>query len=334
MAEQFLKGLSCPSCAGSLEIQPGTVVLTCKFCNANLLVRGERGAEQCYVPLSVSKEDTIRKIGEWFKSFKIAPDLRHTAKFLETFPVYVPFWRVDSLVVGWVLGEIKKGSGKNQSVEKVERKINDQKQMTVPACDIGEFGVKWVDLQGDTILPFDLGTVQKQGMTFGVLTQQSDAVDLARKTFEDWAKAEAGVTKITFSKTHVLNCKRSIVYYPLWVVRYEYKGRTYQVTADGETPQLLYGRAPGNVMYRISSYVGSVMGSLLALTTAFREVHFDDVRGYPALAILALAGIFWGYRQFRYGGEIKIEQKDKHKKSSFADYLPASIGKAVKEYGY
>lgn len=332
MADQFLKGLSCPACAGSLEIQLGTVVLKCKFCSANLVLCGDRGAHQYYVPLSVSKEDALEQIKKWFHSFRIAMDLRHKAQFLETFPVYIPFWRIDSRIIGWVCGENKKGSGKDRRIEHVERNINDEKQMTLPACDIGEFGVKWVDLQGDTILPFDLETVQKQGMTFGVLTQQSDALQQAKAKFQEWVEEGAGVEKVTFSKTHALNCKCAIVYYPLWVVRYEYKGRTYQVTADGETPQILYGRAPGNMMYRVLSYIGSVMGSLFLLTSLYRGVDLQDFRAYIALAVVAFAVVFWGYRQFRYGGEVKIEQKDKHKTWNFGDSLPEVLGGLVKEY--
>ncbi len=43
------------------------------------------------------------------------------------------------------------------------------------------------------------------------------------------------------------NTRLGLVYYPLWVLRYLYRGRSFQVVVDGFNGEVLYGKAPGSV---------------------------------------------------------------------------------------
>ena len=102
----------------------------------------------------------LEKVQAWFRKIDKDPGLRKEAKITEIFPVFIPFWRINAKVIGWILGDVKKGSGSKTTYEKVERHVHENYEYTCPACDIGEFGVKWVDLKGDEIRPFHLETVQ------------------------------------------------------------------------------------------------------------------------------------------------------------------------------
>jgi len=326
MNERIIRGLGCPSCGGSLDIREGTQLLDCKYCETGLMIRGDRGIPSFYVPIRHSKEEIIEKAKKWLNRFDKAHDLKTEAKFREMFPVYVPFWRVRSRVIGWVLGEEEKRKDNRTIYEPVERRVFQSYEITVPACDIGEFGVKWVDLTGDEILPFELEKVQQTGMTFGVLTTNNDVLALADQKFMEWGEASAKVDRISFSKLHMIDEHCSLVYYPLWILRYEYKNRMYQITADGESCELLYGRAPGNNLYRIVTFLGSLFFANLFLTTLLRTGKIDSPGGFVFVCLIALIAIYWGFRQFRYGGERKLEQKDKLVKSSpFVPNLPQGI---------
>ena len=335
MADRIIKGVGCPACGGSLEIAEGARLVSCKYCNAALLAKGEHGVQKFYVLMENTKDKMNAKIQKWFGEFDKAQDLRSMAKMTELFPVYVPFWRITSQVVGWVLGEVKRERDKSTYWEKVECRVSQKYDTTLPACDVGEFGVKWVDLRGDTILPFDHETVQQQAMTFGVLTTEQDALQLAEATFLQWAQNSVRVDRVSFKKIHLLNIRCTIVYYPLWVVRYEYRNRAYQITADAQSSDLLYGRAPGNNTYRVMAFMGSVMGANFILTTIYRSAGSSsgDAKLYLILLLVAIAAIVWGYRKFRYGGEVKIEQKDKVTKGvhGLEDYLPDNIKKIAEK---
>src|SRR5438034_747706 len=133
MADKLIRGVSCSSCGGSLEITEGTVLLNCKFCGGSLAVKGDRGITRTYVALTRSRDEILAKIQKWFAGFSKAPDLKTTAKFTEMFPVYVPFWRVTGTVIGWVLGDKKEGSGNDERYVPVERNVNKNYEFTCPA---------------------------------------------------------------------------------------------------------------------------------------------------------------------------------------------------------
>ena len=321
MSEKIIRGVLCPACGGSLEIVEGTIVLKCNFCGTALMVKGERGITRYFVPPKFSKDQIVEAARKWFSGINKASDLKKLANFTEVFPVYVPFWRVRARVVGWVLGDEEKRSGKSKTYKPVEKHVSKPYEFTCPACDIGEFGVKWVDLQGDEILPFDLEEVQKQGMTFGVLTTPTEVLNMCKSKFLQWAEKSAGVDRITFSKLHRVNETYDIVYYPLWIVRYEYKKRIYQMSVDAESGEILYGRAPGNNVFRVACLLLSIMIGNFILTTVLRSQssESDDFLGVLILAVIIMV---FGFLKFRYGGEVKKEQRDKYEGSVFSKLFP------------
>jgi hypothetical protein len=223
----------------------------------------------------------------------------------------MPFWRVRATVVGCVLGDVKRGSGNKTTYEPVERRILKKFEYTCPACDIGEFGVKWVELTGDEILPFNLEAVQKEGMTFEVLTTPTEVVTDCDRRFMKWAENSAGVSRVTFSRLHMIGRTHDIIYYPLWILRYEYRKRIYQITADAESGDLLYGRAPGNNLYRVISLIACMAIPNFILTSILRSSSSSDGEGVIALAIFSIGLMLFGFWKFRYGGEIKKEQRVK-----------------------
>jgi len=214
-----------------------------------------------------------------------------------------------------VLGDEKRKSNKSTTYVPVERQVNKDYEFTCPACDIGEFGVKWVDLKGDDIRPFDLETVQQQAMTFGIMTTPTEVIEDCDREFMLWGERSAGVDRITFKRLHNIGSSCTLVYYPLWVLRYKYKERVYQITADAETLKFLYGRAPGNNLYRVGVLLGSMMLGNLLLSAALRGA-FDD--GIFAAIGGSIVLMVMGFRKFRMGGEVKIEQKDKMKSNKIS----------------
>jgi hypothetical protein len=95
-------------------------------------------------------------------------------------------------------------------------------------------------------------------------------------------------------------------------VRYIHKGRTYQVVVDGEDGSICYGKAPGNNLYRaVMGIFGTAVGSYLITFFGIFGIIGDGDSAKAALIMYVLALIFgviiimWGYKKFRYGGEIE-----------------------------
>ena len=119
----------------------------------------------------------------------------------------------------------------------------------------------------------------------------------------------------------MLRPRLGLVYYPLWVTRYEYRQRNYQVVVDGVGGKVLYGKAPGNIFYRAAMLVGGmalgtfilVNGTILA-GLAVGSSSDDDSAFLVLLPIAIGIGLaITAYRAFRYGEEVEERPKEARK---------------------
>lgn len=312
---EVIKGLMCPGCGGTVELREGNNVLKCGYCETSLLVMGDEGVIQYNVKSKVPQDEAKAIVKKWFGKFDKDRKLKDQAEFTEIFLVHIPFWRSLGQVCGWIFGNKihhethtdNKGNVRTTTrKEPVERMVMRDYIWNKAACDVSEFGVQQVDNSGisGNLEPFDISAVEKQGMVFEPTYSRTDANLESEKWMLDQAKRSADIDEVIFQKLHTIGKKLSVVYYPLWVIRYKFKERDYQVVVDGLANKLLYGRAPGSTLFRVSMFIGSLMAGNLLLTTSLRYYSTDsnDLLIVGALAGIAL--IIYGFLKFRYGGEV------------------------------
>jgi len=312
--EKVIKGITCPACSGELDISEGLRSFNCKYCGTLLVVKGESGTLKYYVPRKLKKEDAVAKAFDWLdKGMSKAKGLRANAKVEDAFLVFIPYWRVKADVVGWIFGQEKRTSTSNGRTTTyyvdVERKIQNSFDRTYSACDVAELGVKKINLTGDTILPVDFESLQREGMMFNIIASEKEAFDYAKNNFSAEARNAVNLYNVTFEHYDLVRENIGIVYYPLWVIRYSFENRTYQVVVDGEDGTICYGKAPGNNLYRaIMGILGT--GAGMFLTTFFGLfLLFEVDEKFPFIAFIISFGlgcflISRGYKKFRYGGEL------------------------------
>lgn len=314
--EEIIKGLMCPGCGGSVEIKEGNNVLKCPYCGTSLMVMGDEGVLRYYVKSNTDRERAKAEAVQWFGKFDKDRKLKKEAQFIDVFLIHIPFWRSMGRVCGWVFGnmihhethEDSKGRMHTTTTrEPVERMVMEEYLWNRAACDVSEFGVEEVDASGisGNLEPFDFHAVEKQGMVFEPTHSKTDAVKASEEWMLQKARESVRVDEVLFQKMYALDKKLSIVYYPLWVLRYKFRERSYQVVIDGKSGRLLYGRAPGSTLYRVGVFVGSLMIGNLILTTSLNAFSGSD--GSEILIGAAIAGaalILFGFFKFRYGGEV------------------------------
>lgn len=315
-------GLTCPSCAGVVPVPEGARVVQCPFCEMRSLVAGDQGVRRWQVARRVEREKALEQVQRFFSGLNRARDLKKEARIREMFLVYLPYWRVQALVAGWMLGRERKDK---DSTRPVEIRIQEEMLWNDAATDVAEFGVHRVPLDGLDLEPYDEDTLHLEGMIFEPSESPTDAMHEAEQHFLYRARSKKSLTQKFYEKIHILRPLFSVVYYPLWVARYEYKQRNYQVVVDGVNAKVLYGKAPGNIFYRAAMLVaGMALGNLslvngTILTAMFLSESSDDDSALVILAPIAL-GIFLiiaGYRAFRYGEEVE-ERPGEAKKARLA----------------
>ena len=206
--------------------------------------------------------------------------------------------------------KVKRGNSWKTVREPVEREVERAVDLTMPAADMAEFGVHRVDLTGDEVLPLDDDLLRSRGMVFRPSRSLEETGDELRERALEEIKRSNRLDHVSFSWLTSIRRRIALVYYPMWVVRYGFRGRTYQVLVDAEDGRLAYGKAPGNHFYRAFSLVGACAGASFVGTTILQHAgsFLRSENGLMGLGIvgLVLAGmVYWGYSQFRYGGVVE-----------------------------
>jgi hypothetical protein len=129
------------------------------------------------------------------------------------------------------------------------------------------------------------------------------------------------------------------VYYPLWVLRYTYRQRAFQVVVDGFSGEVLYGKAPGNSLYRAAVLVGGMaLGAGVAIDLPWLVIsgssNSDHGSGtFALIAFVAGLGIMYAaYRTFRYGEHYEYRRYKGHTPVVGLS-LPSNLNQVAKMVG-
>ena len=319
-------GLNCPTCGGAISVPEGENILNCQYCSSTLFVEGDQGVHTVAFKVKALQDAAMAATQRWWKKGWKARDLPTTGKVLEVYPIYLPFWKANTRVAGWICGYEErrhtdsKGNVRTERIPKEVMVLQDYVFSEI-ACDPGDLGIRTLkNLMGDVSFA-DFEMIP----TFEATTSKDDAVVRAKNDATAKARSSAHVPHVTFERLHVFPKALTMIYYPVWVVRYNYRERMYMDTVDGVTGQVLSGRAPGDPLFQSLAMTGgaTVAGLIAAAGIIYGgSAYADDSR--IALAGLAVGGIilFLAYRFFRHGSE-RVEGEFKGK--------PASIGDAIKQ---
>ena len=307
-----VRGLSCPSCGGALDVELGLRVAVCPYCQKTLLAVGEVGVRRLSVEPEVNAQLARLAAQAWLgKGWHKDPKLRREAEIGEAVLCFLPVSRVTADVVGYVLGQERRTRTVNKRTEvyyvDVELRVEQSFDRTVPGLNVAEWGIERVNLQGDRLLPFDEEKLTRLGMVFPPTASELEALSEAIAEFRDVADPSGRLHSVRFKFLEALRQRLAVIYYPLWVVRYHFRGRSYQVLIDAQDGQLAYGKAPGNDFYRaVMLVLAQAAAGFVGTTGARLALSADD----GAIALLAISGavavsiLWWGWRKFRWGGVI------------------------------
>ncbi len=67
-----------------------------------------------------------------------------------------------------------------------------------------------------------------------------------KREFQAEVCKKAGLDRMRQVFMRAVRRRNALVYHPLWVLRYLFRGRAFQVVVDGYSGEILYGKAPGN----------------------------------------------------------------------------------------
>lgn len=296
-------GLNCPACGGAIKVVEGENTVNCQYCGSMLFVEGDSGVTTISYKNMITRETAVTASANWWRKGFKARDLRKVGAVTECYPIYMPFWSVTNRVAGWICGyeERTHSDGKRTYTERIpkEEMVLRDYQFSEIACDPGDLGIKRMkNCAGETAL-----TDFQMIPTFESTTSKDDAVTHAKASALSNARADAHVPHITFENVHIFAKSTSMIYYPVWVVRYTYRDRMYLNTVDGVTGTVLSGRAPGDPLFQsLAVTAGTSVGGLLAAVGVI--VASDSIEIAVGCFIVGLLVMVGTYLFFRGGSEI------------------------------
>lgn len=320
-------GLNCPACGGAISIQEGDDTVNCKYCDSTLYIEGDQGVQTIAVKNKVERDQVIASAQKWWRKGLKARDLKTKGSVTECYPIYLPFWSIGTRVAGWVCGyeerttRDSKGNTRTERIYKEEMVLRDIGFSEI-ACDPGDLGIRSLrNFAGESSFE-DFEMIP----TFESTTSRDAAIDRAKADAIAKGRAGARVPHITFERLHVLLKRTSMIYHPVWVVRYTYHGRMYMLTVDGVTAQVLSGRAPGDPLYQSLAVTAGTSAGGLAAAGGVWVLGAGSELGLAGLAVgfIIMAAT---YMFFRHGSErIEGDFADKKKLDlkQFGD-----LGKAI-----
>ena len=241
------QNIRCSHCGAPVEFKPGELIATCKYCGFTTVI--ETGApfkfEHSLLLNTYDLAQADELIKDWMHSGFMKPsDLARKSTILEKKLVYLPFWVVS------VEAKISyKGIFERISPPIVkEGKIQKEYNWLVLAREAAAFPTREYDVPLEGKIPYDFRKIEGFAKVLNSEIDREEALELAKQQIEAHHRylLKQDVDKIIEIYTE-LNVKQAVyLHAPVWFVKYEYKGKTYQLILDGAAGMALKGDIPSS----------------------------------------------------------------------------------------
>lgn len=154
----------------------------------------------------------------------------------------MPFWVISAEVKSTYKGIFERITPSVIKEGKIEKKYN----WLVLARKATEFPTKEYDVPLEGKIPYDFRKIEDFAKTLNSEIDKDEAVDLAKQEIEEHHSylAQQDVDRVIEMKNEIKINQTTYLHAPVWFVKYEYKGKTYQVWMDGATGTIIKGDIP------------------------------------------------------------------------------------------
>jgi len=241
------ENIRCSHCGAPVEFKPGEIIATCKYCGFTTVVEtGQAFNFEHSLLLNRFDGTQIEEpIRSWMRSgFLKPPDLAKKSKIMEKNLVYLPFW-----VVSVEAKTSYKGIFERIAPPVVkEGKIQKEYNWLVLAREAAGFPTREYDVPLEGKIPYDFRKIEGFAKVLNSEIDRDEALELAKQQIEAHHRylLQQDVDKIIEMYTDI-NLKQMVyLHAPVWFVKYEYKGKTYQLIMDGAAGMALKGDIPSS----------------------------------------------------------------------------------------
>jgi ribosomal protein S27E len=241
----IVQEISCPHCGAPIAFEPGEIIATCKYCGYTVVIETGKAFDlehsmllNTFDPAKI--EEPIRN---WMRGGFLKPsDLARKSKIMEKTLVYVPFWIVTAEVATAYKGVFERIT---PAVVK-EGRIEKEYDWLVLARKATEFPTREYEVPLEGKIPYDFRKIEAFAKTLNSEIDRREAEEQAKQEIEGQHRflAQQDVDKIIEIKSDMKIEQTVYLHASIWFIKYEYKGKAYQLILDGATGAVVKGDIP------------------------------------------------------------------------------------------
>jgi DNA-directed RNA polymerase subunit RPC12/RpoP len=237
--------IKCSHCGAPIEFRPGEILATCKYCGYTVVIETGKTFDYDHSLLLNGYDQTEieESIRNWMREGFLKPqDLAKKAKISEKNLIYLPFWVVSVEAESSYKGVFERITPAVVKDGRIQKKydwlILARKATDFPTRDYN------VPLEGK--IPYDFRKIEGFAKVFNSEIDKDEAVELAKEQIDAHHRflSQQDIDKIIDMKTEIKVEQVVYLHAPVWFVRYEYKGKSYRLLADGATGTVIKGGIP------------------------------------------------------------------------------------------
>lgn len=237
--------IRCSHCGAPVEFKPGEIIATCKYCGFTTVIEtGQAFTFEHSIILNKFDTKTIDEpIQAWMKGGFLKPgDLAKKSKLLEKDLVYLPFWIISVEAKSTYKGIFERIS---PAIVK-EGTISKEYEWLVLARSASGFPTREYAVPLEGKIPFDFRKIEGFAKLLNSEIDRDTALEITRQQIDEHHRflLQQDVDRIIEIKTDVTAKQAVYLHAPIWFVRYEYKGKNYQLILEGTAGSAVKGDIP------------------------------------------------------------------------------------------
>jgi hypothetical protein len=241
----IVEEIKCPHCGAPIAFEPGEILATCKYCGFTVVIETGRTFNFEH-SLLLNKYDPTQieePIKNWMREGFLKPqDLTRKSKIIEKNLIYLPFWVISVEAKSSYKGIFERIT---PAVVK-EGTIEKEYDWLVVARKATEFPTREYEVPLEGKIPFDFRKIEAFAKVLNSEIDKTEAEEQAKQEIEENHRylAQKDVDKMIEIKSEIKIEETFYLHAPIWFIKYEYKGKTYQLIMDGATGTTVKGDIP------------------------------------------------------------------------------------------
>ena len=242
---EIAEKVNCPNCGAPLKLEAGEVIVTCEYCGAamNMAVGKKYFLRHSIIPNKYSREQISVMAKQWMGTGFLKPeDLARKASIREMNLIFLPFF------VLHVSAQSKYDGMLTRTGQNIPKKgdFTREYHWKILGRRASAFPTKEYEIPLSGKVEFDLAHVSKNAKFLNSEMDEREAHSLLKQELEEHHKyllsSEMDVIQSIDTNLDIKNTE--FVHAPVWFLKYEYKGKLYELLFDGASGDTIKGDIP------------------------------------------------------------------------------------------